>query len=90
MGYVPFLVATGLGSVPNTAAYVVAGSQAGSPSSPAFLISTGFIVLSGVAAAVVAWRKRHGLRRAADPVPVSTGSEPAGVLAGAGGVRDVV
>ncbi|NUK73425.1 TVP38/TMEM64 family protein [Streptomyces lunaelactis] len=64
MGYVPFLLATGLGSIPNTAAYVVAGSRAGSPTSPAFLIAMGFIVLTGAAAAVVAWRKRHGLRGA--------------------------
>jgi uncharacterized membrane protein YdjX (TVP38/TMEM64 family) len=62
MGYVPFLVATGLGSIPNTAAYVVAGSRAGSPMSPAFLIAMAFIVLTGAGAAAVAWRKRHGLR----------------------------
>lgn len=62
MGYAPFLLATGLGSIPNTAAYVVAGSRAGSPTSPAFLIAMGFIVVTGLGAAVVAWRKRHGLR----------------------------
>ncbi|KOX26307.1 MULTISPECIES: TVP38/TMEM64 family protein [unclassified Streptomyces] len=67
MTYVPFLLATGIGTVPNTAAYVVAGAQAGSPDSPAFLFSAGFIVLSGLGAAVVAWRKRHGLRA---PAPV--------------------
>lgn len=69
MGYVPFLLATALGSVPNTTAYVVAGAQAGSPGSPAFLFSAGFIVLSVLAGAVVAWRKRHGLRA---PAPVPT------------------
>ncbi|MEU3374028.1 VTT domain-containing protein [Streptomyces sp. NPDC006660] len=63
MGWTPFLLATGLGSVPNTLAYVIAGSSASSPTSPAFVIAMGFIVLSGVAAAAVAWRKRHGLRR---------------------------
>ncbi|MET9541599.1 TVP38/TMEM64 family protein [Streptomyces sp. NPDC006553] len=68
MGYVPFLVATALGSVPNTAAYVVAGAQAGEPGSPAFLVSAGFIALSAVAAAVVAWRKRHHLRAPAPAV----------------------
>ncbi|MGW6461083.1 TVP38/TMEM64 family protein [Streptomyces sp. NPDC055078] len=62
MGYVPFLLATALGSIPNTAAYVVAGSRAGSPTSPAFLIAMGFIVITGLLAAWVAWRKRHGLR----------------------------
>ncbi|MEU9761418.1 TVP38/TMEM64 family protein [Streptomyces sp. NPDC001834] len=56
-----FLLATGLGSVPNTAAYVVAGSEAASPASPAFLAATGFIVLTGLGAAVVAWRRRHRL-----------------------------
>ncbi|MFJ8309749.1 MULTISPECIES: TVP38/TMEM64 family protein [unclassified Streptomyces] len=62
MGWSPFLLATGLGSVPNTLAYVVAGSSASSPTSPAFLIATGFIVLTTVAAAAVAWCKRHRLR----------------------------
>jgi uncharacterized membrane protein YdjX (TVP38/TMEM64 family) len=79
MGYGPFLLATGIGSIPNTTAYVVAGSQAGSPTSPAFLISMGFIVVSGLAAASVAWRKRHGLR--ATPPPTAT--EPERVLTGA-------
>ncbi|MEU5979262.1 TVP38/TMEM64 family protein [Streptomyces sp. NPDC047315] len=63
MGYAPFLLATAIGSIPNTAAYVIAGSRAGSPTSPAFVISTGFIVVTGVIAAVVAWRKRHRLGR---------------------------
>ncbi|MFG2720447.1 TVP38/TMEM64 family protein [Streptomyces sp. NPDC048416] len=63
MGWAPFLLATGLGSVPNTLAYVVAGSSASSPTSPAFLVAMGFIVLSGVAAAVVAWCRRSRLRR---------------------------
>lgn len=62
MGCVPFLLATGLGSIPNTAAYVVAGSRAGSPTSAAFLVAMGFIVLTGLGAAVFAWRRRHGLR----------------------------
>lgn len=77
MGYAPFLLATGLGSIPNTAAYVVAGSEAGSPTSPAFLISMGFIVVSGLAAAVVAWRKRHGLRARAAARPSTAEPEPA-------------
>ncbi|MGW0552199.1 TVP38/TMEM64 family protein [Streptomyces altiplanensis] len=62
MGWLPFLLATGIGSVPNTAAYVIAGSSASSPTSPAFLIAMGFIALSGLGAAVVAWCKRHRLR----------------------------
>ncbi|MCF3965249.1 TVP38/TMEM64 family protein, partial [Streptomyces fuscigenes] len=65
MTWSSFLLATGLGSIPNTAAYVVAGSTAASPTSPAFLVATGFIVLSAVAAAVVGWRKRHHLGSAA-------------------------
>lgn len=64
MRYAPFLLATGIGSIPNTAAYVIAGSQAASPTSPAFLAATGFIVLSAVGGALVAWRKRHRLAAA--------------------------
>lgn len=62
MGWVPFLLATALGSVPNTAAYVVAGSRASAPTSPAFLIAMACIALPALAGAVVAWRKRHRLR----------------------------
>ncbi|MEV6549444.1 TVP38/TMEM64 family protein [Streptomyces sp. NPDC051597] len=61
MGWLPFLLATGLGSVPNTAAYVVAGSRAASPTSPVFLVAMAFIGVSGLGAAAVAWRKRHRL-----------------------------
>ncbi|MFJ2558111.1 MULTISPECIES: TVP38/TMEM64 family protein [unclassified Streptomyces] len=57
----PFLLATAIGSVPNTAAYVVAGSRATSPTSPAFLVATGFIVVTAVGAGVLAWRERHRL-----------------------------
>ncbi|MBT3158419.1 VTT domain-containing protein [Streptomyces sp. CHA1] len=59
IGWRPFLLATAVGSVPNTAAYVLAGSTAASPTSPVFLASAGFIALSAVAAAVFAWRRRH-------------------------------
>jgi uncharacterized membrane protein YdjX (TVP38/TMEM64 family) len=65
MGWPGFLLGTTLGSVPNTAAYVVAGGTATSPTSPAFLISFAFVVLSAAFGAVMAWRKRAGLRRAA-------------------------
>ncbi|AZP16254.1 TVP38/TMEM64 family protein [Streptomyces aquilus] len=62
MGYVPFLLATALGSIPNTAAYVVAGSRASTPTSPAFLIAMAAIAVPALAGAAVAWRKRHHLR----------------------------
>ncbi|GGS48854.1 TVP38/TMEM64 family protein [Streptomyces griseoviridis] len=62
MGLPPFLLATALGSVPNTAAYVVAGARASTPTSPAFLIALACIALPGLAGAVVAWRKRGRLR----------------------------
>lgn len=62
MGWFPFLLATALGSVPNTAAYVIAGAQASTPMSPAFLIAMGFIAISGLGALIVAWRKRKALR----------------------------
>lgn len=67
MGWTAFLAATALGVVPNTAAYVIAGSHATAPTSPVFLAAFGFIALSGLGGAVLAWRKRHVL-----------GSEPAG------------
>ncbi|MFJ7071156.1 TVP38/TMEM64 family protein [Streptomyces sp. NPDC098781] len=63
MGYFPFLLATALGSIPNIAAYVVAGARASQPTSPVFLIAVAAIALPGLAGAVVAWRKRHHLRR---------------------------
>ncbi|GHF58246.1 TVP38/TMEM64 family protein [Streptomyces griseosporeus] len=62
MGYVPFLLATALGSVPNTAAYAVAGARASAPTSPAFLVALACIALPALAGVVVAWRKRHHLR----------------------------
>ncbi|MFF4582333.1 TVP38/TMEM64 family protein [Streptomyces sp. NPDC001389] len=71
-GWVPFLLATALGTVPNTAAYVIAGASASSPGSPAFLVSSGFVTVSGAVAAAVAWRKRHRLSAPAV-------SEPSGV-----------
>jgi uncharacterized membrane protein YdjX (TVP38/TMEM64 family) len=63
MGWLPFLAATALGSIPNTAAYAVAGARASSPTSPAFLIAMACIALPAVGGAAVAWRKRHHLRR---------------------------
>jgi uncharacterized membrane protein YdjX (TVP38/TMEM64 family) len=62
MGWLPFLLATALGSIPNTAAYVVAGARASAPTSPAFLIAMACIALPALVGAVVAWRKRHHLR----------------------------
>ncbi|AQW48583.1 TVP38/TMEM64 family protein [Streptomyces violaceusniger] len=64
MGWPSFLLATGLGSVPNTAAYVVAGSRATTPTSPVFLLAMAFITVPAVAGALVAWRKRGRLRPA--------------------------
>ncbi|MFI6345356.1 TVP38/TMEM64 family protein [Streptomyces sp. NPDC050560] len=62
MRWFPFLLATAVGSVPNTAAYVVAGARAGTPTSPVFLVAAALIVLPAVAGVLVAWRKRHRLR----------------------------
>ncbi|HCA88710.1 MAG TPA: hypothetical protein DEQ61_26575 [Streptomyces sp.] len=62
MRLLSFLLATGLGSIPNTAAYAIAGSRAASPTSPAFLIAMGFIAISGLTALAVAWHKRGRLR----------------------------
>ncbi|MDX3116383.1 MULTISPECIES: TVP38/TMEM64 family protein [Streptomyces] len=63
MTWPSFLVATAVGSIPNTAAYVVAGARASSPTSPAFLIAMICIALPALIGAAVAWRKRHHLRR---------------------------
>ncbi|MFI9566862.1 TVP38/TMEM64 family protein [Streptomyces rishiriensis] len=63
MTWSSFLVATALGSIPNTAAYVVAGARASSPTSLAFLIAMVCIALPALVGAAVAWRKRHHLRR---------------------------
>ncbi|MFB6435510.1 TVP38/TMEM64 family protein [Streptomyces sp. NPDC056411] len=57
-----FLVATALGSIPNTAAYAVAGARASAPDSPAFVVAMAFIALSGLGALIVVWRKRRALR----------------------------
>ncbi|MER7969668.1 VTT domain-containing protein [Streptomyces sp. NPDC096080] len=62
MGWVPFLVATALGSVPNTAAYVVAGARASAPTSPAFLIAMAAIAVPALVGTVIAWRRRHHFR----------------------------
>ncbi|MET9442197.1 TVP38/TMEM64 family protein [Streptomyces sp. NPDC006610] len=77
MGWLPFLLATALGAVPNTAAYVVAGARASTPTSPAFLIAMACIAVPGAAAAVVAWRKRHHLRGRRGPSPAQA-PPPAG------------
>ncbi|MFF3334929.1 TVP38/TMEM64 family protein [Streptomyces sp. NPDC002888] len=62
MSWPAFLLATALGSIPNTAAYVVAGARAATPTSPAFLIAMACIAAPALVGAVVAWRKRHQLR----------------------------
>jgi uncharacterized membrane protein YdjX (TVP38/TMEM64 family) len=62
MRWTAFLLATALGSIPNTAAYAVAGARATTPTSPAFLIALACIAVPGLAGATVAWRKRHRLR----------------------------
>jgi uncharacterized membrane protein YdjX (TVP38/TMEM64 family) len=62
MGWLPFLLATALGSVPNTAAYAVAGARASAPTSPAFLVAMALIAVPALVGTVVAWRKRHHLR----------------------------
>ncbi|MGW9023811.1 TVP38/TMEM64 family protein [Streptomyces sp. NPDC055722] len=57
-----YLLATALGSIPNTAAYVVAGARAARPTSPIFLIAVASIAVPTLIGAFVAWRKRHHLR----------------------------
>ncbi|AOR35598.1 hypothetical protein BFF78_35040 [Streptomyces fodineus] len=62
MRWWPFLLATAVGSVPNTAAYAVAGARASAPTSPAFVIAMAGIAVPALVGSVVAWRKRHHLR----------------------------
>ncbi|MDX3237849.1 VTT domain-containing protein [Streptomyces sp. ME03-5709C] len=59
MRLAPFVLATALGSVPNTGAYVIAGSRATTPTSPVFLVAMGFIAVTGLAAVVVTARTRR-------------------------------
>lgn len=65
----PFLTATAAGSAANTAAYVVAGSRAASPTSPAFLLALGFLGVTGVAATALARRSSR------KPAPAVSGPE---------------
>ncbi|WP_051732660.1 TVP38/TMEM64 family protein [Kitasatospora phosalacinea] len=58
VGFWPYLAGTALGVVPTTAAYVVAGASASSPTSPAFLVSAGVIAAMCVFSAVSLWRAR--------------------------------
>lgn len=62
----PFTAATALGVVPGTAAYVVAGANATSPGSPAFLLSSAVIALMGGLSLFSLWRAS---RRSAPRVP---------------------
>ncbi|WP_225849738.1 TVP38/TMEM64 family protein [Streptomyces sp. HPF1205] len=62
----PFLTATGIGSAANTAAYVVAGSRAASPTSPVFLLAAAFLVVTGLAAAEVTRRRARTRSRTRD------------------------
>ncbi|MFI9723336.1 TVP38/TMEM64 family protein [Streptomyces sp. NPDC052396] len=84
VGWSPFLLATALGSAPNTVAYVIAGSHASSPTSPAFLAATAFLAVTGAAAVLVAWRRRGrrfslpGRQRASSRVPGSNAPCSAG------------
>ncbi|HEY5835633.1 TVP38/TMEM64 family protein [Streptomyces sp.] len=68
----PFLAATAAGSAANTAAYVVAGSRAASPTSPVFLLALGFLGVTAIAAGAVA--RRHRTRTGTAGL---TGAEPA-------------
>ncbi|MDH6576846.1 VTT domain-containing protein [Kitasatospora sp. MAP5-34] len=61
----PFLSATALGVLPGTAAYVVAGASAGTPGSPAFLLSAAVIAAMGVFSLVSLWRASQRSRAAA-------------------------
>ncbi|MET7641502.1 TVP38/TMEM64 family protein [Streptomyces sp. NPDC005438] len=78
MPWLPFVLATALGSLPNTAAYAVAGSSATDPMSPVFLGAFACVALPALAVAVVAWRRRARLRSGPPDRPVEA-REPVGV-----------
>jgi uncharacterized membrane protein YdjX (TVP38/TMEM64 family) len=67
MRVLPFLLATGLGCVPNTAAYVAAGAHATRPGSPLFLGAVAVAVLPGLCTALAALRRRRLARRRTEP-----------------------
>ncbi|GAA2275984.1 MULTISPECIES: TVP38/TMEM64 family protein [Kitasatospora] len=80
VGMLPFLSGTAVGVLPGTAAYVVAGATAGSPSSPAFLLSAAAIGLMTVLSLFSLWRaSRRGAARKAFAAPgpelVGSGNE---------------
>ncbi|MGP3684246.1 TVP38/TMEM64 family protein [Streptomyces sp. IBSNAI002] len=66
IGLRSFTAGTALGVVPGTAAYVVAGSSASDPSSPAFLASVGAMVILTLITLLSMWRSRRS-RAVPDP-----------------------
>lgn len=77
MRWLPFLLATGLGVIPNTGAYVLAGSRAATPTSPVFLFAMGFIAVTALGGILVGWRKRHRLHGAIEDTPTPGAHEGA-------------
>lgn len=65
----PFVTATALGVVPNTAVYVVAGSHAASPDSPVFLVSIAAIGVMSLLSGAAVWQVRRRMSGAGAPPP---------------------
>lgn len=79
-----FVTATALGVVPNTAAYVLAGSHAASPTSPVFVISMAAIGAMGVLSAATMWRVKRvkrlqRLKQRSGPAPTPEAAASAAV-----------
>lgn len=86
MSWAPFLLATAVGCVPNTAAYVIAGSRASDPLSPVFLAALGFIVASMAAGAAVAMRRRRSARSGTASGVITSGAPAESSATGHAGV----
>lgn len=72
VGFPAYLLATGLGIVPGTVAYVAVGAYGTDPGGWQFLVAAGALLVLSVGGAVLARRSRRTARADADPQSVTT------------------